>query len=189
MFEIKKTNQEKNEKRSEISRHPLGPSHYKQVLSQCTSAENHDRSCSPGISSHQTQPDYQLYPLCYLWPELLIAFVNAGNEGSVGAQKLIFAPLDLVKKPFQRRDTVFPVDGVSSLCQLVHRVLQSQEEACFQELAKERLLVELARSRAVDGSQGKPSSMSAAAVGASLGAGLGLVLAVVMGAGSALRKP
>ena len=59
----------------------------------------------------------------------------------------------------------------------------------FQELAKERLLVELARSRAVDGSQGKPSSMSAAAVGASLGAGLGLVLAVVMGAGSALRKP
>lgn len=60
------------------------------------------------------------------------AAVNAGNEGSLGAQKLIFAPLDLVKKPFQRRDTVFPVDGVSSLCQLVHRVLQSQEEACFQ---------------------------------------------------------
>ncbi|KAF8081510.1 hypothetical protein N665_0881s0011 [Sinapis alba] len=117
------------------------------------------------------------------------AAVNAGNEGSLGAQKLIFAPLDLVKKPFQRKDTVFPVDGVNSLCQLVHRVLQTQEEDCFQELARERLLVELARSRAVDGSQAKSSSMSAAAVGASLGAGLGLVLAVVMGAGSALRKP
>lgn len=59
----------------------------------------------------------------------------------------------------------------------------------FQELARDRLLVELARSGAVDGSQAKSSSMSAAAVGASLGAGLGLVLAVVMGAGSALRKP
>lgn len=117
------------------------------------------------------------------------AAVNAGNEGSLGAQKLIFAPLDLVKKPFQRKDTVFPVDGVSSLCQLVHRVLQTQEQACFEELARDRLLVELARSGAVDGSQAKSSSMSAAAVGASLGAGLGLVLAVVMGAGSALRKP
>ncbi|ESQ49294.1 hypothetical protein EUTSA_v10019992mg [Eutrema salsugineum] len=117
------------------------------------------------------------------------AAVNAGNEGSLGAQKLIFAPLDLVKKPFQRKDTVFPVDGVNSLCQLVHSVLQTQEEACFQELARDRLLVELAKSRAVDGSKAKSSSMSAAAVGASLGAGLGLVLAVVMGAGSALRKP
>uniref|UniRef100_A0A1J3CEG7 Protein EDS1 n=1 Tax=Noccaea caerulescens TaxID=107243 RepID=A0A1J3CEG7_NOCCA len=117
------------------------------------------------------------------------AAVNAGNDGSLGAQKLIFAPLDLVKKPFQRKDTVFPVDGVKSLCQLVHRVLQTQEEACFQEFARDRLLVELAKGRAVDGSQPKSSSMSAAAVGASLGAGLGLVLAVVMGAGSALRKP
>lgn len=59
----------------------------------------------------------------------------------------------------------------------------------FQELARDRLLVELAKGRAADGSQAKSSSMSAAAVGASLGAGLGLVLAVVMGAGSALRKP
>lgn len=62
------------------------------------------------------------------------AAVNAGNEGPLGAQKLIFAPLDLVKRPFQRKDTVFPVDGVKSLCQLVHRVLQTQEEACFQVL-------------------------------------------------------
>ncbi|CAA0381662.1 unnamed protein product [Arabidopsis thaliana] len=117
------------------------------------------------------------------------AAVNAGNDGAVGVPKMIFAPLDLVKKPFQRKDTVFPVDGVNSLCELVHRVLQTQEEACFQELARDRLLVELAKDRVVDGSQAKSSSMSAAAVGASLGAGLGLVLAVVMGAGSALRKP
>lgn len=64
----------------------------------------------------------------------------------------------------------------------------------LKELAKERLLVELAQEHAIAidanrDAQAKASSMSAAAVGASLGAGLGLVLAVVMGAASALRKP
>lgn len=54
--------------------------------------------------------------------------------------------------------------------------------------------MELARERAVaagaiQDSQAKANSLNAAAVGASLGAGLGLVLAVVMGAASALRKP
>ncbi|CAI0561215.1 unnamed protein product [Linum tenue] len=95
--------------------------------------------------------------------------------------------------PFQRRDTVIPVDGVSSLCQLVQRVLQSKhEEAALEELARDRLLAELVREQALGasgGSEAKESSMTAAAVGASVGAGLGLVLAVVMGAASALRKP
>ncbi|XP_010524652.1 PREDICTED: uncharacterized protein LOC104802652 [Tarenaya hassleriana] len=121
------------------------------------------------------------------------AAVNVDNNGGVGSQKLIFAPLNLVRKPFQRKDTVFPVDGVNSLCQLVHHMLRTQEEACFQELATDRLSVELARDRAMALDKKKDprakSAMSAAAVGASLGAGLGFVLAVVMGAGSALRKP
>ncbi|RVW34358.1 hypothetical protein CK203_043790 [Vitis vinifera] len=38
-------------------------------------------------------------------------------------------------------------------------------------------------------SRAKENSLTAAAVGASLGAGIGIVLAVVMGAASALRKP
>lgn len=64
----------------------------------------------------------------------------------------------------------------------------------LKELARDRLLLELARERAAAmdanlDSQAKSSSLSAATVGASLGAGLGLVLAVVMGAASALRKP
>lgn len=51
--------------------------------------------------------------------------------------------------------------------------------------------MELARERAVEiqDSQTKVNPLNAAAVGASLGAGLGLVLAVVMGAASSLRKP
>ncbi|KDP45262.1 hypothetical protein JCGZ_15127 [Jatropha curcas] len=115
------------------------------------------------------------------------------DSGGV-AQKLIFAPVNLVRRSFQRRDTIFPVEGVNSLCQLVHRVLQSHEEASLQELARDRLLAELARetAMAIDAnreSQAKASSLTAAAVGASLGAGVGLVLAVVMGAASALRKP
>ncbi|EEF29329.1 hypothetical protein RCOM_0318150 [Ricinus communis] len=116
------------------------------------------------------------------------------SGGRMGAQKLIFSPINLVWRPFQRRDTIFPVEGVNSLCQLVHRVLQSHEEDSLQELARDRLVAELAResAMAIDASrdsQAKASSLTAAAVGASLGAGVGLVLAVVMGAASALRKP
>lgn len=64
----------------------------------------------------------------------------------------------------------------------------------FKELARDRLLVEMAREHAMAmdasrDSQAKANSLTSAAVGASLGAGLGLVLAVVMGAASALRKP
>lgn len=86
------------------------------------------------------------------------------------------------------------MEGVASICQLIHCVLRSQEEDPLQELAKDRLMVELAREQAIvteaiRDAQAKASSLTAAAVGAFLGAGLGIVLAVVMGAASALRKP
>ncbi|KAG6787428.1 hypothetical protein POTOM_009067 [Populus tomentosa] len=119
---------------------------------------------------------------------------NGDSYGKTGAQKLSFDPINLVRWPFQKRDTIFAVEGVNSLCQLVHRVLQSHEEASLQEFARDRLLAELAREHALAidasrNSKAKASSLTAAAVGASLGAGLGIVLAVVMGAASALRKP
>ncbi|KAG8642010.1 uncharacterized protein LOC110627971 isoform X2 [Manihot esculenta] len=125
---------------------------------------------------------------------LSLAAAERDSGGRMGAQNLIFAPFNLVRRPFQRRDTVFPVEGVNSLCQLVHRVLRSHEEASLQELARDRLLAELTRERAtaIDArreAQAKSSSLTAAAVGASLGAGVGLALAIVMGAASALRKP
>jgi ABC-type nitrate/sulfonate/bicarbonate transport system permease component len=64
----------------------------------------------------------------------------------------------------------------------------------WQDLANERLAIELAREKEASLSIGQnppkhDNSMTAAAVGASVGAGLGLVLAIVMGAASALRKP
>ncbi|KAK9159779.1 hypothetical protein Syun_006120 [Stephania yunnanensis] len=126
-------------------------------------------------------------------PQSWSATDEVNPKGKMAAQSLILAPINLVRMPFQRKDTVMPVEGVNSMCQLIHRVLQSQEEVSFQELARDRLLLEFARDQAAadarQDSEGKGSSTAAAAVGASLGAGLGLVLAVVMGAASALRKP
>ena len=54
------------------------------------------------------------------------------SEGRMSAQKLIFAPINLVRRPFQKKDIVLSVEGVASLCQLIHRVLRSQEEDSFQ---------------------------------------------------------
>ncbi|XP_072952480.1 uncharacterized protein [Typha angustifolia] len=108
--------------------------------------------------------------------------------------KFNFSPINLVLMPFQRKAVVMPVEGVTALRELVHQVLRSNEEVAFQELAGERLSIELAREKEISEDanqkpQKKGSSTTAAAVGASLGAGLGLVMAVVMGAASALRKP
>lgn len=118
---------------------------------------------------------------------------TGSSDGQVNTQRRIFNPINLVRLPFQRKDTVFPVEGVNSLCHLIHRVLRSHEEATLEELAKERLAIELAREGAMSIDMGRDdqskSSLSAATIGASLGAGLGLALAVVMGATSALRKP
>ncbi|XVE72682.1 hypothetical protein DITRI_Ditri11bG0058400 [Diplodiscus trichospermus] len=120
--------------------------------------------------------------------------ISEDSGGRMGVQKLLSAPIDLVRRPFQRKDTVFPVEGVTSLYHLVHRVLRSHEEASLEELARERLSLELAQEHAMAAdrkkdSQAKASSLTSAAVGASFGAGVGIILAVVMGAASALRKP
>lgn len=53
------------------------------------------------------------------------------DRNSVG-RRLIFAPLNLVRRPFRRKPSILPVDGVTSLCQLVHRVLRNNEEAALQ---------------------------------------------------------
>ncbi|PIN01128.1 Triacylglycerol lipase [Handroanthus impetiginosus] len=113
-------------------------------------------------------------------------------DGTTGGQSLVFAPFNLVRRPFRKKPAVLSVEGVTALCQLVHRVLCSNEEAALQELARDRILFELARERAaaVDAdTAAKSNSLNAATVGASVGAGVGILLAVVMGAASALRKP
>ncbi|TYI73068.1 hypothetical protein E1A91_D07G104600v1 [Gossypium mustelinum] len=119
--------------------------------------------------------------------------MSENSDGRMGVQKFLSAPIDLVRRPFRRKDTVLPVEGVDSLCHVVHRVLWSHEEASLEELARDRLSLELAREHAMaidkKDSQAKASALTSAAVGASFGAGVGVVLALVMGAASALRKP
>ncbi|CAN6554316.1 unnamed protein product [Malus baccata var. baccata] len=102
-------------------------------------------------------------------------------DGRISAQSLLF-----------KKEIILPVEGINSLRQVVHHMLRSHEEAALQELARDGVLVEVARERAVAmgrDSQAKSNSLASAAAGASLGTGLGIVLAVVMGAASALRKP
>ncbi|XVF81267.1 hypothetical protein PTKIN_Ptkin15bG0142300 [Pterospermum kingtungense] len=153
------------------------------------------------VQAYQTSPSTtEVINSCpYIMPGAASAslpwgVISENSDGRMGVQKLLSAPIDLVRRPFQRKDTVFPVEGVNSLCQLVHRVLRSHEEASMEELVRDRLSLELAQEHAmaVDGkkdSEAKASSLTSAAVGASFGAGVGIILAIVMGAASALRKP
>lgn len=58
--------------------------------------------------------------------------ISRGSDSRMGAQNLLLAPFNLVRRPFQKKDAILPVEGVASLCQLVHRVLRSHEEASLQ---------------------------------------------------------
>ncbi|KAL6899901.1 hypothetical protein ACP4OV_006559 [Aristida adscensionis] len=120
---------------------------------------------------------------------------TSGNLASKNpSNRSAYVPVNFALSPFQRKAIVMHVEGVAALRQLVHQVILNNEEPAFEELARERLLLELAREKAesLQAKQRPPKrdgSVTAAAVGASLGAGLGIVMAVIMGAASALRKP
>lgn len=53
-------------------------------------------------------------------------------DGRSGAQKLLFAPINFVRRPFQKKEMILPVEGVNSLRQIVHHVLRSHEEESLQ---------------------------------------------------------
>lgn len=122
------------------------------------------------------------------------AATNAESSKRVGPQNLLFAPFNFVRRPFLKREIVLQVEGVTALCEKIHHALRSHEESSFQELARDRLMMELAREQGIStdaskNGKAKAISLNSAAVGASVGAGLGLVLAIVMGAASGLRNP
>lgn len=110
------------------------------------------------------------------------------------AHKIVLAPMNLIQMSLRKKEVVLPVEGVETLQKLVHKVLLSHEESAFQEFARERLLIEEVKEQRQAAeqlrfSQCKPNSIVSALVGASFGAGLGIVMAVIMGAASAFRKP
>lgn len=60
--------------------------------------------------------------------------LNSISDGTTvgGGIKLISGPLNLVRRPFRKKPAVLPVEGVTALRQLVHRVLRNDEEAALQ---------------------------------------------------------
>jgi len=58
--------------------------------------------------------------------------INTSSTKRVGAEKFVFAPINFIRKPFLKREIVFPVEGVNSLCQQIHQILRSREESSFQ---------------------------------------------------------
>ncbi|XP_014492124.1 uncharacterized protein LOC106754600 isoform X1 [Vigna radiata var. radiata] len=165
------------------------------------SAHHQKAAIEAALTAYQTSPgSAEVINSCpYVMPgfvgaSISLDAINTNSTKRVGAEKFIFAPINFIRKPFLKREIVFPVEGVNSLCQQIHQILRSREESSFQEFARDRLTMELAREQAMSiearrDARAKENSLNSAAVGASVGAGLGLVLAIVMGAASALRKP
>lgn len=57
---------------------------------------------------------------------------NTDSNRKMSAQKLLFAPINFVTRPFQKKEIVLPVEGVNSLCQQIHHLLRSHEESSLQ---------------------------------------------------------
>ncbi|KAJ1279184.1 hypothetical protein BS78_04G135800 [Paspalum vaginatum] len=165
------------------------------------SAHEQNALISSAMDAYQASPEMTkvVNSSPFLMPSARNSMQPIGSAaGSLGnkdpANRSAYLPVNFSMSPFQRKDVVMHVEGVTALRQLVHQVVLNNEEPAFEELAHERLSHELAREKAesLQAKQKPPKrdgSVTAAAVGASLGAGLGIVMAVIMGAASALRKP
>lgn len=123
----------------------------------------------------------------HAWNSGEITRVNNKMQGSV--QRLISAPISLVQMPFRKKEVILPIEGVNTLWKIIDHVLMRYEESAFQELARERLLIEEAREKSELAVAVKYSNSMAATIGAALGAGLGTIIAIITGAALASRKP
>ncbi|KAF3780820.1 hypothetical protein EJ110_NYTH38456 [Nymphaea thermarum] len=147
------------------------------------SADQKNSAINAVLQAYQASPDMAvavnscpyIMPTSATASQTWISTEDGDSRGATTAHRLMLAPINFVRMPFQKKPVVLPVEGVNSLCQLVHRVLSTDEEASFEELARERLYVETLqeqlRAEARKESQDKENSVTAAAVGASLGAG------------------
>lgn len=63
---------------------------------------------------------------------LSLGATDGNSDGWVGAQRFVYAPIKFFQRPFQRKETILPVEGINSICQLAHRVLRSHEEASLE---------------------------------------------------------
>ncbi|CAM0945676.1 unnamed protein product [Alopecurus aequalis] len=165
------------------------------------SAHEHNTLISSAMEAYKASPDNSkvVNSSPFLMPSSTSSLHPISSSSGDLAHKdpsgtSAFHPVNFVPSPFHRKGIVMHLEGVTALRQHVHQVIVSNEESAFEELACERLSLELASEKEVSFQPkqrpGKrDGSVTAAAVGASLGAGLGIVMTVIMGAASALRKP
>jgi pimeloyl-ACP methyl ester carboxylesterase len=105
-------------------------------------------------------------------------------------QRLISGSMNLVQRPFRRREVVQSPQGVENLQTLVHNVLIEQEEAAMKEFSRQALAYETAKEMAsLEANKHDYNRLAGATTAAGIGAGFGLVVAVLVGAANSLRKP
>lgn len=68
----------------------------------------------------------------FVGASLSLDATNTDSNRRVGAEKLIFAPINFIRKPFLKKEIVLPVEGVNSLCRQIHQILRFHEESSFQ---------------------------------------------------------
>lgn len=85
---------------------------------------------SPNTTEVINSCPYVIPSVASATPSLLSS--EKDSDGKKGTHKLIFSPMNLVRRPFQKKTPILPVEGVTALCQLVHRVLRNNEEAALQ---------------------------------------------------------
>lgn len=103
------------------------------------SAHHQKTAIDAALKAYQASPSSaEVINSCpYVMPgfvgaSLSLDATNTDSNRRVGAEKLIFAPINFIRKPFLKKEIVFPVEGVNSLCQQIHCILRSREESSFQ---------------------------------------------------------
>jgi hypothetical protein len=108
------------------------------------------------------------------------------------AHHILSGPFNLVQRPFRKREVVLGPEGVQNLQALVHSMLLQQEEVATEEFARQNLALETAKELAnatlMSGRHGQ-GKFAGATTAAAVGAGFGVIVAVIVGAATSLRKP
>jgi len=103
------------------------------------SAHHQKAAIDAALKAYQASPSStEIINSCpYVMPgfagaSLSLDTTNTDSSTRVGAQRLIFAPINFVRRPFLKKEIVLPVERVNSLCQQIHHILRSHEESSFQ---------------------------------------------------------
>jgi hypothetical protein len=108
------------------------------------------------------------------------------------AHHILSGPFNLVQRPFRKREVVLGPEGVQNLQALVHSMLLQQEEVATEEFARQNLALETAKELAhatLMSSRHGQGRFAGATTAAAVGAGFGVIVAVIVGAATSLRKP